>query len=45
LLLGLGGSRGDGLVWSPVKGLHDTAAPGFPGAADRQQRDAPLSAS
>jgi hypothetical protein len=44
-LLGLGGSRGDGLVRSPVKGHHDTAAPGFHGTADRQQRDAPQSAS
>src|SRR6185369_5305120 len=30
-LLGPGGSRGEGLVWSPVKGPHDTAAPGFTG--------------
>jgi hypothetical protein len=27
LLLEPGGSRGDGLVWSLVDGLHDTAAP------------------
>jgi len=44
-LLGLGGSRGDGLCRSPFDGLHDTAAPGSRGAVDRQQRDAPQSAS
>ena len=43
-LLGLGGSRGDGLCWSPVKGLHDTTAPGFSGDTDWQQGDAPQSA-
>lgn len=41
LLLEPGGSRGDGLVRSPVDGLDDTAAPGSRGAADRQQGDAP----
>jgi len=40
-LLGLGGSRGDGLVRSLVEGLHDTTAPGFAEAADWQQGDAP----
>ena len=40
-LLGLGGSRGDGLAWSLVEGLYDTTAPGSRGAADRQQGDAP----
>ncbi len=40
-LLGLGGSRGDGLLRSPVHGPHDTAAPGSSEAVDRQQRDAP----
>ena len=43
-MLGLGGSRGDGLVRSPADGQHDTAAPGSRGAADRQQGDAPQSA-
>jgi hypothetical protein len=43
-VFGLGGSRGDGLGWSPGKGHNDTTAPGFPGAADRQQGDAPQSA-
>ena len=43
---GLGGSRGDGLWRSPlvIDGHHDTTAPGFPGAADRLQGDAPQSA-
>ena len=41
---GLGGSRGDGLWRSLVKGHNDTTAPGFPGAADRLQGDAPQSA-
>jgi len=40
-LLGLGGSRGDGLCWSLFYGPHDTAAPGSSEAVDRQQRDAP----
>jgi hypothetical protein len=40
-LLGLGGSRGDGLGWSLFEGFHDTTAPGCPEAADRQQGDAP----
>jgi len=40
-LLGLGGSRGDGLGRSPFEGLHDTAALGSPGAVDWQQGDAP----
>jgi carboxymethylenebutenolidase len=43
-LLGLGGSRGDGLLRSPVNGLHDTTAPGFCGGTDWQQGDAPQSA-
>ena len=43
-LSGLGGSRGDGLCWSPAKGLHDTTAPGFSGDTDWQQGDAPQSA-
>ena len=43
-MLELGGSRGDGLVRSPVKGRYDTAAPGSREAADRQQGDAPQSA-
>ena len=41
LLLGLGGSRGDGLSWSLVESLHDTTALGCPEAADWQQGDAP----
>ena len=43
-LLGLGGSRGDGLWRSPENGLHDTTAPGFSGDTDWQQGDAPQSA-
>jgi hypothetical protein len=43
-LLGLGGSRGDGLVRSPENGQHDTTAPGFCGDTDWQQGDAPQSA-
>ncbi len=43
-LLGLGGSRGDGLLWSPGNGLHDTTTPGFSGDTDWQQGDAPQSA-
>jgi len=43
-LLGLGGSRGDGLLRSPENGLHDTTAPGFSGDTDWQQGDAPQSA-
>ena len=35
--MGLGGSRGDGPFRSLVEGHDDTAAPGFPEAADRQQ--------
>lgn len=44
-LKGLGGGRGDGQWWSLVEGLHDTAALGPPGVADRHQEDAPQSAS
>src|SRR4051794_6568984 len=44
-MLGLGGSRGDGLGRSLFEGQRDTAAPGSRGAVDRQQRDAPQSAS
>jgi hypothetical protein len=40
-LKGLGGSRGDSSWWSPFEGLHDTAAPGSAGVADRLQEDAP----
>ena len=40
-----GESRGDGLVRSPENSRNDTAAPGSCGAANRQQRDAPQSAS
>src|SRR5690606_21209965 len=44
LVKGLGGSRGDGLVRSPLDGLYDTTAPGSREASDRQQGDAPQSA-
>ncbi len=44
-LLELGEGRGDGLGRSPGNGHHDTAAPGSCGAANRQQEDAPQSAS
>jgi hypothetical protein len=43
--LELGESRGDGLGRSLENSHHDTAAPGSCGAANRQQRDAPQSAS
>jgi hypothetical protein len=44
-LLELGEGRGDGLDRSPGNGHHDTAAPGSCGAVNRQQEDAPQSAS
>jgi hypothetical protein len=43
-LLGLGGSRGDGLGRSPENGHDDTTAPGFCGGTDWQLGDAPQSA-
>ncbi len=44
-LFGPGEDRGDGPWRSPFEGSHDTAAPGPCQASDRQQRDAPQSAS
>jgi arginase len=44
-LSGSGESWGDGPASLLVEGQHDTAAPSSCGAADRQQKDAPQSAS
>lgn len=44
-LFGSGESWGDGPASLLVEGQHDTAAPSSCGAADRQQKDAPQSAS